>query len=382
MDELDRTIRRQAIALTIGLWLATAGLFMLPALLSDYPFSASMVAGVGSTTVIGIFISAILFRVAWRLRETPLWRRYGATAMAAVGMAGLTTIMDAYKSQWLMRWLNPELGAENPVFRAIANFVGWVPLFALIAAIYLILIHNAQMAARARELADAREAANRAALAAAAAEGAATSARLEALRYQLNPHFLFNTLNAISSAVITGRADAAEAMLAKLCDFLRATLASAKTGLVAIEDELQTVSDYLEIEAARLGDRLKVEMQCPMALRETPVPAFLLQPLVENAIKHGVGATSRTVTLRIDVASIDAAVRICVRDDAGSACAGGAKGTGLGLANVRARLDAVYGARARLDATPSDDGFAACITLPAKLPAAARHVPAGPAQAG
>lgn len=366
MHPANRTLIRQAALLTVGLWIATAGLFMLPALLSDFPLSASMVAGVGTTVLIGIPISAIVLWSAMRFRDAPAWTRYGVTGAIAILVAAAITLIDAYKGAWLMRLLNPEMGPDRIMLHALANFAGWAPLFALIAAIYLILIHNAQMAAQARETAEAREAANRAALAAADAERMATSARLETLRYQLNPHFLFNTLNAISSAVVTGRADAAEAMLGKLCDFLRTTLTTPKSGMVAIEDELQTLSDYLAIEASRLGDRLRVEMHCPPDLREVPVPALLLQPLVENSIKHGVGSTSRPVAVMVDVARADERIRICVSDDAGgSGRASAAPGTGLGLANVRERLAATYGDRASLDAAPTDDGFRSCILLPA-----------------
>jgi len=367
MNPSNRTLIRQAALLTVGLWVATAGLFMLPALLSDFQVPISMTLGVVTTVLLGIPVSGFVLLSAMRFRDAPAWTRYGLTGATAMIVAAAITLIDAYKGAWLMRVFNPEMMPERVMFRAVVNFAGWAPLFALIAALYLILIHNAQMAAQAREMAETREAANRAALAAADAERMATSARLETLRYQLNPHFLFNTLNAISSAVVTGRADAAEAMLGKLCDFLRTTLTTPKSGMVAIEEELQTLSDYLAIEASRLGDRLRVEMHCPPDLREVPVPALLLQPLVENSIKHGVGSTSRTVVVTVDVAQIGEQIRICVSDDAGG---GGLSlmppGTGLGLANVRERLAAIYGDAASLDAAPTGNGFRACITFPAE----------------
>jgi len=365
MRSNHRTLARQAALLTIGLWVATAGLFLLPPMLLGDPMPSSMLAGVGSTVALGIPISAIVFWGALKFRDAPPWRRYGMTGAIAMVVAGVVTMFDAYKGAWLMRLLDPGMAPERVMFRALANLAGWAPLFALIAAIYLILIHNEQLAAHAREVAAAREAANRAALAAAEAERAATSARLETLRYQLNPHFLFNTLNAISSSVVTGRSDAAEAMLGKLSDFLRTTLTAPASGMVAIESELQTLADYLAIESARLGDRLNVEMHCPPDLREVPVPALLLQPLVENAIKHGVGSTSRPVAVSVDVARVVDGVRICVTDDAGGAArAPAAAGTGLGLANVRERLSAIYGPVALLDAAPTDSGFRACLRFP------------------
>jgi len=364
MDPAKRTLIRQAALLTVGLWVATAGLFMLPALLSDFHVPVSMTAGVVSTVLLGIPVSGIILWSAIRFRDAPAWKRYGVTGAIAMAVAASITLIDAYKGAWLMRVLDPGMMPERVMLRAVANFAGWAPLFALIAALYLILIHNAQMAAQAREMAETREAANRAALAAADAERMATAARLETLRYQLNPHFLFNTLNAISSAVVIGRAEAAEAMLGKLCDFLRTTLTTPKTGMVAIEDELQTLADYLAIEASRLGDRLQVEMHCPPELRDVPVPALLLQPLVENSIKHGVGSTSRPVVVTVDVARTDDRVRICVSDDAGGGLPPVEPGTGLGLANVRERLAALYGDAASLDAARVEGGFRASVTFP------------------
>jgi signal transduction histidine kinase len=365
MHHANRTLR-QAILLTIGLWLATAGLFLLPALLSEYPVPPSLLANVATTMAAGIPLCGFVFWSASRFRDAPAWQRYGVTGVIALVVAALVTLVDALKGAWLMQQFDPGFKPERLVFHALVNFAGWAPLLALIAAIYLILIHNEQLAARARDLAEARERANRAALAVAEAERAATEARLETLRYQLNPHFLFNTLNAISSAVVTGRAEAAEAMLGKLCVFLRSTLTTPKNGMVAIEEELQTLSDYLAIEASRLGDRLRVEMHCPADLREVPVPAFLLQPLVENAVKHGVGSTSRAVTIWVEVARDGERIRICVSDDAGDrAEMPAAPGTGLGLANVRERLAAIYGTDARLDAAPGGGGFRACVHLPA-----------------
>ncbi|MBY8825299.1 sensor histidine kinase [Sphingomonas colocasiae] len=365
MGTSRQILARQAALLTIGLWLATAALFLLPSMLLGVPMSASMLAGVGSTVALGIPVSALIYRVAMRFRDAaPSWR-YGVTGAVALAVAIGVTLIDAYKSAWLMHLLNPEMGPERVMFRALGSLAGWVPLFALIAALYLILIHNEQLAARAREVAAAREAASRAALAAAEAERATTAARLEMLRYQLNPHFLFNTLNAISSSVVTGRADAAESMLGKLSDFLRTTLTAPASGMVAIEDELQTLADYLAIEGARLGERLNVEMNCPPELRDVPIPALLLQPLVENAIKHGVGSTSRPVVLLVDVSRDAGHVRICVADDAGgNGRASGVPGTGLGHANVRERLAAIYGAAAALDAAPTEAGYRACVRWP------------------
>jgi LytS/YehU family sensor histidine kinase len=286
-----------------------------------------------------------------------------AVLVVVLGFAG--SAADAWKGLLLDKWLLPNAPDFVVAHRAVRQSVGFITEFAIIFSLHLVMLHVRDSAARAAELAAAREETARLALAAAAAESAATSAKLEALRYQLNPHFLFNTLNAISSSVLTGKPEAAEATLTRLCAFLRATLAASDSGMVAVEDELQTIADYLAIEKARLGDRLRLDFDCPPSLRDAAVPSFLLQPLVENAIKHGVGATSRAVTLRVDVSTpSEGELRITVSDDAPATRVAPIKGTGLGLANIRERLATVFGPGAFLEAAPTATGFRASVIMP------------------
>src|SRR5690606_1139451 len=147
------------------------------------------------------------------------------------------------------------------------------------------------------------------------AERTATAARLAALRYQLNPHFLFNTLNAISSLVVTRRNAEAEGMLSRLSDFLRATLADVSDSVVSLDAELATLQTYLEVEALRFADRLIIEVDCPAALRDANVPGFILQPLVENAIKYAVAPAKRPVTIQIIAKRQGDALVLQVNDD-------------------------------------------------------------------
>ena len=209
-----------------------------------------------------------------------------------------------------------------------------------------------------------RERASRAELAAARAESAATNARLAALRYQLNPHFLFNTLNAISSMVVTNRPAAAEGMLTKLSEFLRGTLASRPDAMVPLEDELASIANYLEIEGFRLRDRLTFEVDCPPELADEPVPSFILQPLIENAVKHGVAPTSRPVTITVRATEDgDGKLLIAVSDDGGGTAVIAA-GFGVGLANVRERLLSVYGLDAELRTERLSPGFSVTMAIP------------------
>ncbi|MNE30167.1 Sensor histidine kinase YehU [compost metagenome] len=199
------------------------------------------------------------------------------------------------------------------------------------------------------------------------ARAAATAARLETLRYQLNPHFLFNTLNAISSHVVTGRANEAEDMLSRLSEFLRKTLVSEGEGLSTLEAELEMLHGYLEIEGVRFGNRLAVEFACPLSLMPALLPPFILQPLVENAIKYGVASTMRPVTVRIEAErSTDGLLTLSVIDD-GDGSAAVAPSAGVGLRNVRERLRVHYGDAAALASGATADGYRASICIPMEV---------------
>ncbi len=192
----------------------------------------------------------------------------------------------------------------------------------------------------------------------------AQEARIAALRYQINPHFLFNTLNSISALVIEGRGGEAEAMLLRLSTFLRSTLSEEADGEVDLEREIDLQRLYLAIEEARFTDRMRVEIDVPETLSSATVPALILQPLIENAVRYGVGGSDGTTTIRITGALQAGEVVLVVEND-GPADPAVKSGTGLGLANVRARLNAHYGAQGVLTAGRRDGGgFRAVIALP------------------
>lgn len=197
------------------------------------------------------------------------------------------------------------------------------------------------------------------------ARSAAQQAQLMALRFQLNPHFLFNTLNAISSMIVTRRNADAELMTERLSSFLRASLASNPTDLVPLEEEFALIEEYLDIETVRFQERLSVEIQCTPEAAAVPVPSFLLQPLAENAVKYGVSPSPDPVVVNIDGRREGKQLVITIKDDGRfSHEASDRAGTGVGLANVRRRLDALYGGRSSLEAVSLNHGFAAVIRLP------------------
>jgi hypothetical protein len=196
-------------------------------------------------------------------------------------------------------------------------------------------------------------------------EGKLAEAKLEALRMQLHPHFLFNTLNAISTLVHKD-ANAADEMIANLSELLRATLDTQEQE-IPLRKEIEFLDYYLEIQQVRFGSRLRVEKELDAKALECYVPTLILQPLVENAIRHGLEPKTGGGCLSIRAMCEPGVVRLTVKDDgAGSKVSGGSPShAGIGIANTRARLKELYGDRARLMlASASDGGFAAEITLP------------------
>lgn len=198
----------------------------------------------------------------------------------------------------------------------------------------------------------------------AAALAAAQEAQLAALRFQINPHFLFNSLNAVMSLVGSGRNRDAETVVARLAEFFRATLSSEPDAMVTLEEELDVLGAYLDIEAARFGERLHVVIDLPDNLARAAVPHFLLQPLAENAIKHGVAPSKRKVTVTVSAAAREGRLVVQVRDDGAGGAAAGSKGEGVGLRNVAARLRAHYGEAAALRSERQPKGFLAEVALP------------------
>ena len=193
---------------------------------------------------------------------------------------------------------------------------------------------------------------------------AAKASELRSLRYQVNPHFLFNTLNSLSALVITGKPAKAEQMIQSLSAFYRRSLAEDPTGDVSLEQEVELQRAYLAIEAVRFPQRLRTAFDVPAALGEITVPGMILQPLVENAVRYAVSPTSRAVTVTISAHEDNGRLVIEVRDD-GPGGGQGQGGFGIGLTNVRDRLAARYGAEASLNAAPlAEGGWSSVIRLP------------------
>lgn len=187
---------------------------------------------------------------------------------------------------------------------------------------------------------------------------AAKAAELRSLRYQVNPHFLFNALNSLSALVMTGRPDKAEQMIQSLSRFYRHSLAEDTSADVDLADEFDLQRQYLEIEKVRFPERLKTSYDLPQALSGYRVPGMILQPLVENSVKYGVSVSAAPVTVSLTAREEYGRLVVTVTDDAPKPARTKAHngGFGIGLANVRDRLAARFGDAASVSAGPREGG--------------------------
>ena len=310
--------------------------------------------------VTGLSISLILstiYRQLIALRPVVTWVSSAAVMAVAV-------VVFAFVQTWVIDLTRP----ENSGFASL--FVGYLiyPLTLLGAwsALYFAINFFLQV----EEQADRME----------RLETQATSAQLAMLRYQLNPHFLFNTLNSISTLVLLKQTEPANAMLTRLSSFLRHTLVTQPGGKVSLAQEVATIKLYLDIERMRFEERLRTEFDIEDEAGKAALPAMLLQPLVENAIKYAVGPQVEGAKITLRANRSGDRLRIVVSDtgpglqgreerqppaDPGT---GGTVSTGVGLPNIRDRLQQAYGADHRFEIrSPAEGGFTVLVELPYEL---------------
>jgi sensor histidine kinase YesM len=198
-------------------------------------------------------------------------------------------------------------------------------------------------------------------------ENQASSAQLAMLRYQLNPHFLFNTLNSISTLVLLKQTERANAMLARLSSFLRYTLANESSAKVTLAQEVETLKLYLEIEKMRFEDRMRPHFRVESDTIGARLPSLLLQPLIENAIKYAVTPSESGADIWITASRQGDGVRIEVADngDGGNADMAATQSTGVGLANIRERLAQAYGSAHGFTTRKNEQGgFSVVVEIP------------------
>ena len=295
--------------------------------------------------------------VVWVARRAPLdrGRRRRALALHVVAMLAFIALHEVAAALIILPWMSLPFGAtllaKQLTFRS-----------ALDAAVYAAIVGVTHAARASREARDREQAAAR-------LEAGLAEARLAALRAQLDPHFLFNTLNAVSALALRGDGERVVQALSTLSDMLRATLDGAPTQEVALGDELALLDRYLDIQRLRFSDRLTVERDVTAEALGAAVPAMLLQPLVENAVQHGVAARPGPTRIAIRARRDGDALRVEVRDGGPgfpTAPPGPSRAReGIGLANTRERLAQLYGDAQRLDCLNVEGGGAlVAVTLP------------------
>ena len=358
LDRVGQLMRSSALRPAMVIWGFGYLLVELFAVMLGRTFPGASLLSSLPLFALGVTYTVLLDRFRHSMEDRPAAVRWVLMAVAVGAVTAVHTYTDLYWLRWLALTFVPEWQewALNIGLQRLFT-VGLLYLWTFCLALTLLWATRISAAA---QLSAAR---------ASAFEAASHRAEAAALRLQLNPHFLFNALNSIASLVTLDRKAEAEDMIGQLADFLRASLASDPMADVALGDEIATVEAYLAIESARFGERMDVDIQVPDILLPHPVPNFILQPLVENAIKHG-AAASRACTLVCVTAErhFDELVLSVINTDD---VKGGQRPPprpsdrkGIGLANIRQRLAIGYGKKARLETEALSNGYSAVIRLP------------------
>jgi signal transduction histidine kinase len=309
---------------------------------------------------VGIVLTFAMYFILRRLEDKSM-RFLLATAFAISIPASLIYALVNYSAFYLIAPTNSMMhemaqsAAKHETLLAIItdSAVSWYFFIAAWGVLYVALSYAAKVGHAERS--------------AAAYRAEAQAAQLRALRYQINPHFLFNTLNSLSTLVLQRRTEEAERMIINLAAFFRTSLTSDPAADVPLCEEIRLQRLYLAIEQTRFPERLSVVVDVPLELENAPVPAMILQPLVENAIKHGVARSCGVVTLTIRARANGGSFHLSVEDDADGETPF-IRREGVGLGNVRQRLAARFdGAASARYGRRDGGGFRVDLTMPLAL---------------
>lgn len=350
--------RSVAVWLTAGLWLFAASTFATSLSIGKGALvSLPTFVWLGAITCVGLLVSLGLYALVRSLADRRAETRWAILAVTVLVVTVGQAFIDGVLNEAVGRLFQRGSGIWFDRTSFALNCLIYIWLFGFyVAAIELITItaraaeHARRSAAFAVQAAEARE--------------KAREAQLQMLRFQLNPHFLFNTLNSISSLVVAGRTGMAEGMISRLCQFMRASLKPTDDDLMPLGHELATMEAYIDIESVRFSDALDIEIECPADLEDVLVPGLILQPLVENAVKYALTPSDGASRMRIVIRALDARLEISVVDEGPGRPVDAEAGVGIGLENVRRRLAVIYGDAAWLEADAAGGGFHACICLP------------------
>jgi hypothetical protein len=339
LDGLAQAYRRARWGWIAGAWGAIfvfeAARHCIDAYLGGREPSTLRLTVAGASLVLWAVVTPFML---WLGRRAPLDRDDRPRGMAMHVAALLVIIViDAALQAWL--WGNLSRSAFTSLVFGLLIIDGFS--YATVIAIGHVQRSNALYRERVR--------------AQAALAQELTTARLRALEMQLQPHFLFNTLHAVGALVRSARSDEAVRSLATLGGLLRATLAGGDQHEIALGDELALAHRYLELQQIRFADRLQVDIAIAPGVERARVPRLILQPLLENAIRHGVEHSRTAVAIEVRACARGDRLELIVRDH-GGVRESRSPGQGIGLANTRARLAALYGKGHELELTPTHGG--------------------------
>ncbi|MBB4857992.1 signal transduction histidine kinase [Novosphingobium chloroacetimidivorans] len=339
-------------------WAGAMLLRAMSAIANDQALTFLVIVLIGTVTGFSIsLVLAVIFRQLIGRQPLLTW---GVTVLAIPVAVGLYAFVDAWVI-WLYRAESDASFAQLFIgyFYYDATLLGaWSALYYAINFYLTVEEQNDQLLRL---------------------ENQATQAQLAMLRYQLNPHFLFNTLNSISTLVLLKQTEPANAMLSRLSSFLRYTLVNKPSARVTVVQEVETLKLYLDIERMRFEERLRTTFDIAPETEPGLLPSLLLQPLVENAIKYAVSQQESGAEITITTQLIGSTLRIVVSDTgpglqtsttdnrlSGMTYDGGEPvSTGVGLSNIRDRLSQAYGEDHRFETIePPEGGFAVVIELP------------------
>lgn len=298
--------------------------------------------------VSGILSFSIMSLAVWRFRTRFMsYNIYICFLISAfISISDFFLTMEVYRGFYSADNLNLSVGYNiGSLFTCWAVYFGW-------SCVFLTLLYSFDVRDRERRLAAIRE--------------EALTAQMKALRYQVSPHFLFNTLNSIAGLIEEGSATRAERMVLSLSTFLRTTLTLDPFNDVRLSEELALQEEYLEIEHERFSDRMSFYIDIPEDVRHALVPSLILQPLIENAIKHGVGAMTSEVCISLSAHREGDRLRVIVENDMPIELVGPKPaGMGVGLKNVGERLRARFQEEGRFSAGPAGPGvYRATLDVP------------------
>lgn len=346
---LDAPTRRMAIAMTLMFWAANITVQMFRSDAEGSVELGGLFAARLLTAVGGILLCFAIHLVIARLGHKSFGVR-ALTLAAIVPLAGIACYWMSYLSKVPLapEWASREFRPGEP----IRSVISWSWYILAWAALYLALRYSYEVKASERR--------------ARVVEGLAHAAQLRALQNQINPHFMFNTLNSISALMLDGKVAQAEEMLRGLSAFLRSTLALDALSDISLAEELKIQRMYLDIERARFPD-MEIAFDYPEELGNALVPALIVQPLVENAVKYGVAQNTMPTKIEVTAARRGNKLVLVVQDDGGAATPVPA-GLGVGLRNIADRLHSRFGGDHGFNAGPVQPrGFRVELALPLSL---------------